>query len=210
MIKRKGMYLYSGMLLMFLLIGWNVMLQTNGLEKIDEVGSQWIQSDISPQLTIFYEKISALSSPTVNLVLAAIVFLILFFMRHRVKAFFFFSSFLISGAIIPYVIKHIIGRARPVYQLLPETGYSFPSGHVASGVTLYLLILWLIFQNQKKNSLKLIAVIFIIGWIGLVGVSRVYLGAHYLSDVTASLLLCSALTGILLHYHKPIEDIIRL
>lgn len=207
-LQRKTMYLYNGMLFLFSIIGLNVIIQTDGLKKIDQVGSQVIQNNPSSQLTAIYENISAMSSPTTNLILAAIIFLMLFFMNNKVKAIFFFGSFLVSGAVIPYIIKHLVRRERPIHQLVSETGYSFPSGHVASAVALYVLILWLVFQGSKRSNLKNVSVVLIVGWIIIVMLARVYLGAHYLSDVTASLLLCSGLTGMFIYYSKPLEEII--
>ena len=90
-----------------------------------------------------------------------------------------------GSAITVYVLKHIFYRVRPsVEALYLETGSSFPSGHAAMAIALYgflLYTIWKFDRHYLKNSLIALLLALII----LVGVSRLYLGVHYLSDVLA-------------------------
>lgn len=87
-------------------------------------------------------------------------------------------------------IKAMITRPRPmaVPALVVETGYSFPSGHSMAGAAFYGFLIYLLWRQQvspraRRWGTGLLAVI-----IALVGISRVYLGVHYLSDVVAGFL----------------------
>ncbi|AUD01898.1 phosphatase PAP2 family protein [Spirosoma pollinicola] len=97
--------------------------------------------------------------------------------------------------------KRTFYRARPTQvAYYPETGYSFPSGHAATAMTLYgLLGYWLVRGRRRIRNRWLVAIstVFLIL---VVGFSRIYLGVHYLSDVLGGYLLgsCWLILGIVL------------
>ncbi|MEK7669578.1 MAG: phosphatase PAP2 family protein [Patescibacteria group bacterium] len=91
-----------------------------------------------------------------------------------------------------YLLKHLFYRARPVAEALYlETSSSFPSGHATMAMALYGFIFYIIWSysvkdsRDKHHSLHKFLIIFLAILILLVGVSRLYLGVHYLSDVLA-------------------------
>ena len=89
------------------------------------------------------------------------------------------------GYIFGTSIKIIVQRARPEQGLVSASGFSFPSGHATMAVIFFSLLIYL-FRDEIKN--KALRWIFVAGcWllIFLVGISRVYLGVHWLSDVLA-------------------------
>ncbi|MGC1305899.1 MAG: phosphatase PAP2 family protein [Phormidesmis sp.] len=67
--------------------------------------------------------------------------------------------------------------------------HSFPSGHVVVSITVYGLIFYLWFRTSRSAIERLIAIAFAILWIGLISLARLALGAHWPSDVIASLLV---------------------
>lgn len=97
--------------------------------------------------------------------------------------------------------KRTFIRQRPVaVAYYPETGYSFPSGHSATAMTLYgLLGYWLVRGRRRIRSRWLVGFC-ALGLILLVGFSRIYLGVHFLSDVLGGYLLgaCWLIVGIVL------------
>ena len=81
-------------------------------------------------------------------------------------------------------LKNIVERPRPIgYRLIDETGYSFPSGHSMISAAFYGLIIYFIWKNVKNKNLKYISCILLSLLIVLIGISRIYLGVHYASDV---------------------------
>lgn len=95
---------------------------------------------------------------------------------------------LAGSAALGQVLKLLFARPRP--HLFPWLtaggGWSFPSGHTLNAVVLGGLLAWLV--GQRLNSRRRVAVRIVAGlWAGLAGLSRVYLGVHYPSDVLASL-----------------------
>jgi undecaprenyl-diphosphatase len=92
------------------------------------------------------------------------------------------SSWLLVNA-----IKLIIERRRPSPDLVKvfehPVSWSFPSGHVASYMALYGFLFYLIYSLMRPSPLRYTLLIVCGAMIVLVGVSRVYLGAHWASDV---------------------------
>ena len=86
--------------------------------------------------------------------------------------------------LINQVLKFIIQRPRPDgFRLAAATGFSFPSGHSMVAMAFFGLLAWFVWRYEKdrrQRALLLIAFAFIIFMVGL---SRVYLGVHYASDV---------------------------
>ena len=87
-----------------------------------------------------------------------------------------------GSSITVYILKNIFDRARPIGGLYTEFTSSFPSYHATAAMALYGFILYTIWKFDK-HYLKNLLVIFLIALIILVGVSRLYLGVHYFSDV---------------------------
>lgn len=86
--------------------------------------------------------------------------------------------------ILNLILKNIVERPRPVgYRLIDETGYSFPSGHSMVSSAFYGLIIYFIWKNIKNKKLKYISCVLLGILIVLIGISRIYLGVHYASDV---------------------------
>lgn len=91
---------------------------------------------------------------------------------------------LIIITILNILLKNIVERPRPEgYRLITETGYSFPSGHSMVSSAFYGLIIYFIWKNVKNENLKYISCVLLGLLIAFIGISRIYLGVHYASDV---------------------------
>lgn len=88
------------------------------------------------------------------------------------------------------LLKNIIQRPRPEgFRLISETGYSFPSGHSMISMAYYGYLIYLIFKFVKNKKLKTFLIIILGVLILSIGISRIYLGVHYTSDVIAGFVL---------------------
>ena len=84
-------------------------------------------------------------------------------------------------------VKHLVLRPRPdqVYHIIVQGGYSFPSGHSIISMFCFGLLLWLINRNVTNKKLRIVLSAVMIFLMFGIGLSRIYCGVHYPSDVLA-------------------------
>ena len=88
------------------------------------------------------------------------------------------------------LLKNILQRPRPEgFRLIDESGYSFPSGHSMVSMAFYGLIIYFVFTNIKNKKIRNVICTILTILIILIGISRIYLGVHYASDVLAGFLI---------------------
>lgn len=124
----------------------------------------------------------------------------------------FLSSF---GAVaLSEIIKFIIARPRPSLELINQIGKftrpdSFPSGHVLFAIGLYGFLFFLVFTELKKGLLRSVLLLFFGLVIFLMGLSRIYLGAHWFSDVLGALLIGLIWLWFINWFYKKLEPRIK-
>lgn len=100
-----------------------------------------------------------------------------------------FSNIVII-TILNQLLKRILRRPRPTeFRIVEETGYSFPSGHSMVSLAFYGYLIYLIYRYIKNKYIKWSLIVLLSILICLIGISRIYLGVHYTSDVLGGFLL---------------------
>ena len=100
-----------------------------------------------------------------------------------------FSNIVII-TILNQLLKRILRRPRPTeFRIVEETGYSFPSGHSMVSMAFYGYLIYLIYRYIKNKYVKWTLITILSILICLIGISRIYLGVHYTSDVLGGFLL---------------------
>jgi undecaprenyl-diphosphatase len=128
--------------------------------------------------------ITALGGPTTLslLVAATSIYLLL---RRKLHATGLMLLAIFSGAGASSLLKHWIGRARPPVgsELTTVITYSFPSGHSMLSAVTYLVLGTMLARTESQRSVRIFFMTMAVLTTLLVGLSRVYLGVHYPSDV---------------------------
>ncbi len=119
--------------------------------------------------------------------------LVLFFRRHRALAVFVVLSAGI-GVVLATIVKELVDRGRPASDgvLAMATSPSYPSGHACAGITVYASIGIAVLLIVHAGWGKAAGIILIVVGV-LIGVSRILLGVHWVSDVMGGWLLGSAI-----------------
>ena len=92
--------------------------------------------------------------------------------------------------VLNQLLKRILQRPRPTeFRLVEEKGYSFPSGHSMVSMAFYGYLIYLIYRYIKNKYVKWTLITILNILICLIGISRIYLGVHYTSDVLGGFLL---------------------
>ena len=100
---------------------------------------------------------------------------------------------LVGVVVLNQVFKMLVQRPRPEgFRLIAESGYSFPSGHSMVAMAFYGLLAWMAWRYEKDPTVRRLGVAGFALVVVMVGISRIYLGVHYASDVIAGFCLSGA------------------
>ncbi len=154
----------------------------NELTSFDTFIHDFIISFKCPFLTSFFKFFSFLSSAAFLTVLSILLFFV-----FKNKKFPLLSLFnLILIVLINQIMKFIFSRPRPFeWMLTEESGFSFPSGHAMVSSAFYGLIIYLVWRTNIDKKYKIVLTIILSLLVFTIGLSRIYLGVHYASDVIA-------------------------
>lgn len=96
---------------------------------------------------------------------------------------------LVIATTLNQLLKRILQRPRPTeYRIIEETGYSFPSGHSMVSMAFYGYLIYLIYKYVENKYIKWTLIVLLSILICFIGISRIYLGVHYTSDVLGGFL----------------------
>jgi undecaprenyl-diphosphatase len=108
-----------------------------------------------------------------------------------------------GSALLPIVTKLIVARPRPTIEHLSHlTSLSFPSEHTTQAAAVYLTIAIMLSKGLNRGWRELVIVVAVLIALA-VAWSRVYLGVHYPTDVTAGLLLGWGWALLVFHWARP-------
>lgn len=181
--SKKKIGIVSGLFVLFLVIALLVGFNMTGV--IDTAVYNFVISFRCDALDSFFKTITNFGDEMfiVGLVIAVVVVL-------RNKWSLLYGCLAIDCALTNWIVKHIVRRARPdVLKLVVQGGYSFPSGHTMIATCMYGYLIYAVNKKFTNKYLKF-GTIFLLGClIILVGLSRVYVGVHYFTDVIAGYIL---------------------
>ena len=199
-LKKKRFYIIIVCLYLFLLIA--ILVLKKGILDIDSHSYSFIKNNLmSESLTPFIKIITNLGSA---IVLIIVTLLITLFIKNKKTSIAIIIN-LVLAVLLNLIAKEIFARARPInsLRLVDEIGYSFPSGHSAVSMAFYGFLIYLIYNKYTKKS-KWILISFLSIIIIFIGISRIYLGVHYLSDVLAGFLFSISYLIIFVYFYNKI------
>ncbi len=182
-----GTLVFAGMTLILGEISEDV-INHEPLTIADAQLSTWLHAHASPALTTFLWIVTSLHSTLAVSCLAVILGLYLLWRREPYwLATLWLSVF--GGMLLNKLLKYVFHRARPHFDdpILTLTSYSFPSGHTMMATVLYGAMAAYLVARMPDRRWRLLLILSAMFLIALVGFSRIYLGAHYLSDVLGAM-----------------------
>lgn len=155
---------------------------------LDAQVSQWFHVHATPPLIRLMLGVTYLHSTLGILAMCGV--LAVFWLRT--KAYDWLLTLLLTvplGMVLNVLLKNIFQRARPSFEhpLLTLNTYSFPSGHAAGATLFYGVLAAYLISRLAAWRWRAVVVVLAALLVALVGLSRIYLGVHYLSDVLAAI-----------------------
>jgi membrane-associated phospholipid phosphatase len=156
--------------------------------QVDVTVAQYFNARQTPTMNAAMKAISFVGSAAFLGPLTALIGLYLGW-RHYWYRLLMLGFAVPGGVLLNIAVKNVIHRARPVLEnpIVTLTSYSFPSGHTTGAILFYGLMAVFALSYSKRTVLRTCAVAGASIVILLVGFSRIYLGAHFLSDVLGAL-----------------------
>lgn len=155
-----------------------LMFFRSPVDPAQPFGTEWLRE--------FVRDISGLGSPGVlGLLVAAMIIFLLFSEKRKAALFVLLAT--LSGGLVSILLKEVFGRPRP--DLVPHSSLvystSFPSGHAMLSAVVYLTLGAMVARVIPSRWLKAYVMGIAATLTILIGVSRIYLGVHWPSDVLA-------------------------
>ncbi len=174
----------------FLLLGFFFLLGRMILKyetlTWDGIVFRFFRRFTSPSVTLFFRLVTQFANVFVLLFLTFLIWILPSFRKYGPMV--TWNLLLSSGA--NSILKLFYARSRPLdVAFIQETGYSFPSGHSMVAMAFYGLFIYLIFHSSLTKSYKILSILGLSLLILLIGISRIYLGVHYASDVVGGFFL---------------------
>ena len=175
------------------------------LMRLDRIAiSLFVMRLRTPWLTPIMEAFSALATPVVLLVLLLVV---IAFAPGRAPGWCCTIN-LVLVVLLNQILKFIVQRPRPEgFRLAVVSGFSFPSGHSMVAMAFFGLLAWFVWRYEKNRWMRNLLVIAFSIVILMIGISRVYLGVHYASDVLAG--FCVSLVWLTLYTRLAVPVFLR-
>lgn len=183
-----GMLLASGIFLAAFVGVAEEAVYRKEAEMIDRTVIWLVRSFASPAFDKLMIWITALGTGYAYAVLAPPLALILWLLRRRRETVLLVLS-LGGGIFLNNMLKHLFERARPeLFKVVSAAGYSFPSGHAMVSLCFYGVLAYIICRTLGRLPIRIAVYGSTAILVTAIGVSRVYLGVHYPSDVLAGYL----------------------
>lgn len=203
-IRRKHYTIGLGLLLVGLFVALYLLI--NQLQSFDTQAVSSLPTEF-PSLDGFMLIITTIGSPLAVPLIAFSWAGIELAWKRRDRAFVMLASLL--AAPIFYALKEIVHRNRPTSSYANSLGihsYSFPSGHATMSFAVFMTLAYLISLRVKRRSISRLITTLLLILVIFIGISRVYLGAHYPTDVVGGWIVGSIVLLLIRAYVAAYES----
>lgn len=188
-------------ILSLMCFGAILIMVLQGLFSLDIFAELFVLKIRTPFLISLMMSVSNIVSPILLCAYSVFIFAILI-SKNKLHECFVFGYAMFFGLVSFSLIKYFTEIHRPFMRIIDATGYSFPSGHTTLATIFFLLTAYFFKDYIKNRIYKVIIFIFFVFLILLIAVSRVYLGAHFVSDVFGGFFLGLSVVFLAILFYK--------
>ena len=187
-----GLHLTVGMLVIILTC-WcfneiaEGIAEPGRLAALDAQAAAVFQSR-TPALTLTAKLISLFGS-VAFLAIASTCAAIVFIRKRWFDAVIGIALTMIGGSLLNILLKHFFERKRPSFEnpVVELTTFAFPSGHTMGATLFYMFIAAIVAYAMKSKGVRILAFSCAMLIVALIGATRIYLGAHFFTDVIGAI-----------------------
>ena len=188
--------------LFIVFIIWSLCVFFNVFKGFDQSIYNFIISFRCDFLDNFFKLITKLGN-TKTIILLIFLTIVIFYNKLSL----YLSSISVVSSAVMIIIKNIIRRDRPhILRLITQGGFSYPSGHSMISICFYGFIAYYIINKTDNKIIKYLILTLSILLILLIGISRIYVGVHYPSDVIGGYLVSAIILIICINYYIKGSD----
>lgn len=159
-------------------------LKTKVLVTYDKQITEFIISYRNPGLTNYFEFMTNVGDLYGYIIALGICAVVFFFVFKNWKFVFQIILVLLLASVSNVFLKKFVNRARPsIEHLVSVQTLSYPSGHAMSAMAFYGFLIYLIYTFPIHRLIKIFTIIILVILILSIGISRIYLGVHFPSDI---------------------------
>ncbi|WHY69205.1 phosphatase PAP2 family protein [Neobacillus sp. SuZ13] len=162
----------------------SLLISDQKIIQFDRTIINSVQGMETPLLTYVMKFFTYIGSAPFVIVLSLFLLFFLYKVLHHRLELILFVAAIVGSAILNGILKNFFQRVRPEFHRLIEIeGYSFPSGHAMNAFTVYVIISFLLWRHITSGLGRWTLIIVSMVMILAIGISRIYLGVHYPSDI---------------------------
>jgi undecaprenyl-diphosphatase len=158
------------------------------LSSVDYSANSWATTIQNGSFTAVAVAVSIIFDTTIILVFSLTAALLLFY-KHLRKQSLLLLVAMVGEALFLSISKTFVYSPRPPNELIVETGYSFPSGHVTGGLVLFGLLAYFGWRLMNSSKRKASLILLFLAITSIISLDRIYLNVHWFSDILGGYLL---------------------
>ncbi|BBI32416.1 phosphatase PAP2 family protein [Cohnella abietis] len=209
-ISIKNIFARSYIISIICALGFAAIATLIGVHKIawfDDRIITVVQGQESAGLTAFMKFFTFIGEGIPVAIITVVAMVILYFGLKFRSELIFFVGVVVGSALLNTGLKLIFQRARPtLHRIVEANGFSFPSGHSMAAFSLYGVLCFLLWKHMRSAFARVVLIIAGCLITVTIGISRIYVGVHYPSDVIGGFLASAAwLVASIAYYQYWIE-----
>ncbi|RAW09933.1 phospholipid phosphatase [Paenibacillus taichungensis] len=173
------------LLVCFTSFGVDVLsIYNNHIRNFDQSVGSWIQGFETPAITSLMKLFTDIGGglPLIIIILLALFIMYRYLSYHKELG--FLIGVMVGSTVLNACLKFLFHRDRPlIHRIIDAHGYSFPSGHSMSAFSFYGALSFMLWKHVPTLVGRIILVLISSFLILGIGISRIYLGVHYPSDI---------------------------
>ncbi|TVY01032.1 phosphatase PAP2 family protein [Paenibacillus cremeus] len=187
-----------------------LLVSDKKIAQFDNAIISFVQGLEAPELTTIMKFFTFIGGGYPVVMLTVLVLFFLYKILHHRRELILFIWVVAGSALLNETLKIIFHRARPtLHRIVNANGFSFPSGHSMAAFSMYGILAFLLWRHISTSVGRGLLIISSIIMIIAIGISRIYLGVHYPSDVLGGFLASGSWLAVSIWFYQRYQEKVK-